>query len=82
MPPAMVLVSLPVLAMGVAHDLVARFLGQIMMRLDGLDCAIAAAFVGRVPWSRYVRRLAVWMFADGAVSNHSFAHFILSYFAG
>ena len=43
------------LAMRLAHDFIARLLGEMMMRLDGLGLAIEAAQVARV---RVMKRLA------------------------
>jgi hypothetical protein len=51
----MVLVSLRVLSLGLARNLIARFLGQVMMDLEALGLAIEAAQVARV---RVVKRLA------------------------
>jgi hypothetical protein len=42
------LVSLGVLAMRRAHNLVARFLRHVMMRLDALGLAIAMALIARM----------------------------------
>ena len=63
---------LGILTLRVAHYLIARLLGQMMMRLDGLGLAVEAAQVARV---RVVERLSaavadvgrlpVWMLTDG-----------------
>jgi hypothetical protein len=44
----MVLVSLRVLAMRIAHNLIARFLGQVMMHLDGLGAPFEFRYDGGV----------------------------------
>jgi hypothetical protein len=59
------LVSLRALSLGLTQNLIAGFLGQMMMRLDGLGFTIAMAFVARMAWPADVGRLTVWMLADG-----------------
>jgi hypothetical protein len=45
----MVLVALGLAAMGLVHNLIGRFLGQMMMHLDALGFAIAMALGWRGP---------------------------------
>jgi hypothetical protein len=45
------LVSGGMFTMRFAHDIVRRFLGQVMVHLDGLGLTITMAFVTRVAWA-------------------------------